>query len=669
MALCLAACGSGGSSTTGPSATCDGTCTQRALAAADVRDVVGRAVAEAERLGVAVTVAVVDRVGNVLAVFQMDGAAANTVITSQRDVSTGLETLVVPTTLAAISKAGTAAYLSSQGNAFTTRTASQIVQEHFNPGESGRPGGPLFGVQFSQLPCGDVVTRFDDDCADDRTGPHRLPLGLSADPGGIPLYMDSTGPAGMSGRVPVGGVGIELGCGALTCDALTAAAGSDAVVGLGVSVCPSFEACRDTPESLYTVDPVILDVDENIEERIASAAAASREAPASRRADRIFVDGKSLRFADDEDHGGVPGQACADLDGVFVAVGGFTNVRSCAEVGAGVAIGTIASGVRSVAAFGDSGLAAEILVDAAGAPRYAATSTPNPGSLTAVEVQTLLEHALSVADSLRAAIRNPLDTPARVTISVVDVAGNVQGIVRSPDAPVFGIDVSVQKARAVALLSAPDAADLLSRFGGRRYYDATVDFLTGRATFGDENIDAGDVLTGGIAFTARAIGNLARPFFPDGIDRRDNGPLSLPLEQWSPFSTGLQLQLVVTGIAGALANAGSEPSCMEPQPLPECSNRIPQARNGIQIFPGAVPIYRGNVLVGAIGISGDGIDQDDAIAFLGLHRASLELGTIDHAPQPMRADRIEVEGSNLRYVSCPVRPFRGSDEMSPCDGK
>ena len=34
---------------------------------------------------------------------------------------------------AAIAKAVTGAYLSSEGNAFSTRTASQIVQEHFNP--------------------------------------------------------------------------------------------------------------------------------------------------------------------------------------------------------------------------------------------------------------------------------------------------------------------------------------------------------------------------------------------------------------------------------------------------------------------------------------------------------------------------------------------------------
>ena len=57
--------------------------------------------------------------------------------------------------LAAIAKAVTGAYLSSEGNAFSSRTASQIVQEHFNPREDFQPAGPLFGVQFSQLACSD----------------------------------------------------------------------------------------------------------------------------------------------------------------------------------------------------------------------------------------------------------------------------------------------------------------------------------------------------------------------------------------------------------------------------------------------------------------------------------------------------------------------------------
>ena len=48
---------------------------------------------------------------------------------------------------------------------------------------------------------------------------------------------------------------------------------------------------------------------------------------------------------------------------------------------------------------------------------------------------------------------------------------------------------------------------------------------------------------GAIAFANRTVGNLARPFFPDGIAGTRHGPLSKPAGQWSPFSTGLQLDL------------------------------------------------------------------------------------------------------------------------------
>ena len=86
--------------------------------------------------------------------------------------------------MAAIAKAVTEAYLSTEGNAFTTRTASQIVQENFNPGEFNQPSGPLFGVQFSQLPCGDFVRRHAP-ALPPGPGPHRSPLGLAADAGGF----------------------------------------------------------------------------------------------------------------------------------------------------------------------------------------------------------------------------------------------------------------------------------------------------------------------------------------------------------------------------------------------------------------------------------------------------------------------------------------------------
>ena len=86
----------------------------------------------------------------------------------------------------------------------------------------------------------------------------------------------------------------------------------------------------------------------------------------------------------------------------------------------------------------------------------------------------------------------------------------------------------------------------------------------------------------------RAIGNIARPMFPDGIAQTEPGPLSTPYNNWSPFHLGLQLDLVYNGIVAVATGA----------PTPDCTG-LSRAKNGIQIFPGSVPIYRGDKLIGA----------------------------------------------------------------------
>src|SRR5208282_392675 len=52
---------------------------------------------------------------------------------------------------AAIARAATAAFLSSDQNAFTSRTAGYIIQQHFPPLVRDTPNGPLVGVGISSV--------------------------------------------------------------------------------------------------------------------------------------------------------------------------------------------------------------------------------------------------------------------------------------------------------------------------------------------------------------------------------------------------------------------------------------------------------------------------------------------------------------------------------------
>lgn len=611
---------------------CTGQCADTAtrLSIADVQTVLAQAIVEAQAQDANATIAVVDRVGNVLGVFRMNGADRNITVNSGRDISTGLDGIrYIPDTLAAISKAITGAYLSSEGNAFSTRTASQIVQQNFNPGEADQPGGPLFGVQFSNLPCSDLNTRF---TLTPGVGPQRSPLGLSADAGGLPLYKNGT---------VVGGIGVIA-------------------------------------DGIYGLDLDAGDIDtSSLDELIAVAGSFRYAALADRRGERITADGKTIRFADVDldDLGATPGDAPSFTSllsaGALITVPGY----SAGAIIAGTAFGRPESGIRADTST-YRGLDAFILVDDTNTNRFPPRAgTDGADALTAGEVETLLQEALAVANRARAQIRRPLGTPARVTVSVTDTNGTVLGLVRTRDAPVFGIDVSLQKARSAAFFSSPDAAGELAGAPDADYpdRDTATDPVMDSIALGDYVSDARDFLglpeafaDGAYAFSARAIGNLARPYFPDGQIGAPHGPLSKPFRtEWSPFSTGLQLDLainrIINHVAFVLGLAGAD--------APQNCTAIARLPNGLQIFPGGVPIYRDGALVGAIGVSGDGVDQDDMIAFLGLHNAAQELGTINNAPANMRADVLTPQGIRLRYVQCPQAPFIDSDEQNVCDGK
>jgi uncharacterized protein GlcG (DUF336 family) len=612
LAVMLAGCGGGAGGGGGCSGGCEAA-NPNALTVADVQQVVAQAVAEAQTRNAKATIAVVDRVGNVLGVFKMNGAAATFTITGQRGAVGGLEGIaILPSELAAISKAITGAYLSSEGNAFSSRTASQIVQEHFNPRENEQPGGPLFGVQFSSLSCSDVNLQI----GAGTIGPKRSPLGLSADPGGLPLYKNGT---------LVGGVGVIA-------------------------------------DGIYSLDLDIIDIDVDIDELIALAGGSGFSAPTDRRADHITVDGRTLRYVDSETLASNPAAAPA-----FVAInkvaGVLVNVPFYGgnPIVAGVAFGTPASGYRPSTDPAFSALGGYVLVDAVNVPRF----SPRAGSdglLTQAEVTQILRSGLDVANRARAQIRAPVGSAAQVSVTVVDTNGEILGLVRSPDAPIFGTDVAVQKARTAAFFSNVNAAAELSALPPASYLvppatSSIAAYVTAMKVFLNDPTS----LSNGIAYSNRAVGNLARPFFPDGITGTENGPLSKPYANWSPFNDGLQLDLVINKLVASLAAGDNGAGCTG-------NTRL---KNGIQIFPGSMPIYRGSQLVGAIGVSGDGIDQDDMVSFLGLANAGKILNTgIANAPPAIRADTLTPrgEGTRLRYVNCPQAPFNGSTEQNVCAG-
>ena len=581
------------------------------LTMADVATVIAQGVAEAKARNAPATIAVVDRVGNVLGIFAMIGAAPTFTISSGTGAVGGLEGVnILPSAAAAVAKAVTGAYLSSAGNAFSTRTASQIVQSHFNPRESNQPGGPLFGVQFSSLACSDVVQP----ASAAQLGPKPSPLGLSADPGGLPLYKNGT---------VVGGIGV-------------------------------------ISDGLYSVDLNIIDTDTDSDELIAVAGSFGFAAPTDIRADHITVDGRTLRYVDSEATASNPATApplVSPLPGTWV------NLPV-----AGVPFDTMASGFAPDPESAFMGKNAYTLVDAAGVPRFASRS--GIGGLARTEVLAILGSGLDIANRARAQIRRPTGSAAQVTIVVVDTNGDILGLTRTPDAPVFGTDVAVQKARTAAFFSNVNAAAVLAALPAASYLtppatSSIAMYVTAMRSFlGDPT-----ALANGVAYSNRSIGNLARPFFPDGIEGTPNGPLSKPFPaQWSPFNDGLQLDLIFNVLR---ASVGAPVPGLPPPLDPTSCTGDPRLKNGIQIFPGSFPIYRGPTLVGAVGVSGDGIDQDDMVSFLGLANAGKALGTgIGNAAPAIRADTLapQGEGTRLRYVNCPQAPFNDSTEQNVCAG-
>lgn len=633
LSLMLAGCGGGGGGgggtsvppPTSPPSSVYSAPGSEALTAADVQKVLSQAIAEAGARSLPAVIAVTDRVGNVLAVYSMTGARATATLRPGPGGNLDAQGVVVPAAAAAIAKAITGAYLSSGAHAFSTRTASMIVQESFPPGpaSAGLESGPLFGVQFSSLPCSDVTQRL---ASAATLGPKRSPLGLAADPGGFPLYKNGT---------LVGGVGVMS-------------------------------------DGDYGFDKNVQDVDNDDEENVALAATAGFEPPDSIRAEHISVGGTTLRYSDATTASlkvapstATPFASLAAGTGALSAVNGYF----AGAILAGQPYGTEASGVRAATTAEFSQAGAYVLTNGSGQDRYpirgGADGAEVTNPLTAAEVTAILEEAFKIMVRTRGQIRQPPDSRAQMSIAVTDTRGVVLGLVRAPDAALFGTDVAVQKARSATFFSGSFAA---ADLGGDPSADVRGFVQKVRDFFPDAN-----ALTGKTAFGMRSIGNLARPYFPDGQLGRPNGPLSRPIAQWSPFSTGLQSALVITNIGqhlGFVGGAGADTPARCTF-LPDVAAGQNRLQNGLQIFPGGVPIYRSGKLIGGIGVSGDGIDQDDMVAFLGVFNASTRV-SISEADPAIRADQLVVgppPAQRLLFVNCPFAPFLDTSDQNVCQGK
>ncbi len=238
-----------------------------------------------------------------------------------------------------------------------------------------------------------------------------------------------------------------------------------------------------------------------------------------------------------------------------------------------------------------------------------------PNGLSQSDVMQIVNAAKGTASLTRAAIRLPLGSTARMMISVADLDGNLLGVYRMPDATIFSIDVSVAKARNVLYFSS---------MGGQ---------LPGAYT----NPQPGSVdlpgVPAGTAVTNRTISEGAQPLFPPGIDGSGDGPF---------------FNLYTTDTAHPCSQ-GSQPA--NPN------------QNGIVFFPGALPLYRNNVLVGGLGVSGDGVDQDDFVSAGGAAEMVLsnsadpsQTGVGLEAPAAIRADQVVIDNVRLPYLKFPRNP-------------
>ena len=506
------------------------------LTATDVTQIIGHAVTRAAAISPNSVIAVTDREGDVLGVWVMRGGDAT-----------------LPEIATAVSKAGTAAYLSSNQDAFTSRTAGFIIQQHFPPGVSNAPPGPLVGVGLSNLFFSDINTF---------RGPGST-IVFSPTPGAInpPLYPQIKPVIGASLDGSPGGVPLYKN--------------GQLVGGIGVTG-------NGTPSPIANFraeNPFIFIAGSDTDEDVALAGQHGYAPSSGILATNVFIGGIRLPYVNS-----------STVFSQTISLQGNADSRYLIR-------DTPAPFAYPVATLG--GVSGQIRQPIINDP-IGGTINGQP-RLTAAEVRSILSYAAYQTSITRAAIRLPIGVPMKAFITVVNnpnvggVAPTVLGTFRTGEATLFSWDVAVQKARTVIFYSSHDFLNLGLR----------------------------------VALSVRTVGFLAQCNYPPGINGNSPG-----------FFNGQQE--MVSGLLGNHCN----PSAITPNPAFTTPNPI--LPNGITIFPGAFGLYRNGVLIGAIGVSGDGVDQDDLTGAAGTHDFL--------APFSIRADQFFFRGTRLPYAKFPRDP-------------
>jgi uncharacterized protein GlcG (DUF336 family) len=247
--------------------------------------------------------------------------------------------------------------------------------------------------------------------------------------------------------------------------------------------------------------------------------------------------------------------------------------------------------------------------------------TPHAGGgLTAEDVRRIIEQGIAQAEQTRAQIRLPLGERTRMVFAVTDSAGEVLGLYRMPDATVFSIDVAVAKARNDAYYNDPNQLQPIDQVPG---------------------------IPAGTAFTNRTFRYLALPRFPESVDGEPPGPFSILNDPGIDPRTAQEAgpPLPASVYQTVLGYDSFHPSTNFRDP-----NNLAN-QNGIVFFPGSSGVYEtvgATQLVGGFGVSGDGVDQDDTVTSGGIFGFD--------APTGIRADSYSFKDINLPYLKFPRNP-------------